>query len=34
MWEEFKQGELETIIENTWRAFDKDGEAIELDSGW
>ena len=34
LWEEFKQGDLTLIIENAWRAFDKDGEEIELDRGW
>ena len=34
LWEEFKQGDLTLIIENTWRALDKDGEELELDRGW
>ena len=34
LWEDFKQGDLTLIIENAWRAFDKDGEEIELDRGW
>ena len=34
LWKDFKQNELETIIEYAWKAFDKDGEELELDRGW
>ena len=34
LWEDFKQGDLTLIIENAWRAFDKDREEIEIYRGW
>lgn len=33
LWEEFKQVDLELSIEYAWKAFDKDGDEIELDKG-
>ena len=34
MWEEFKQGELETIIINAWKAYDSEGEEVIINIEW
>lgn len=34
MWEDFKQGELETIIINAWKAYDSEGEEVIINIEW
>jgi len=34
MWEEFKLGELETLILYAWKAYDKHGEEFIIDIQW